>query len=39
MVEADGALGMGELIRSHFIGPQPQRSVCLSACVMEGIKS
>lgn len=38
-VELDGAVSMKELIRSLFIGPQPQRSVCLSACMMEGIKS
>lgn len=41
--EGDGAVslggGGGGLIRSLFIGPQPQRSVCLSACMMEGIKS
>lgn len=37
--EADGAVSLGGLIRSLFIGPQPQRSVCLSACMMEGIKS
>lgn len=37
--EVDGAVSLGGLIRSLFIGPQPQRSVCLSACMMEGIKS
>lgn len=30
---------VGGLIRSLFIGPQPQRSVCLSACMMEEIKT
>lgn len=34
-----GVVGWGGLIRSLFIGPQPQRSVCLSGCMMEGIKS
>lgn len=43
--EADGAVSLvvvvvgGVLMRSLFIGPQPQRSVCLSACMMERIKS
>lgn len=40
--EADGAVSLvvgGVLIRSLFIGPQPQRSVCLSACMMERKKS
>ena len=37
--EVGGAASLGGLIRSLFIGPQPQRSVCLSACMMEGIKS
>lgn len=35
-----GSLGWagGGLIRCLFIGPQPQRSVCLSACMMGGDK-